>query len=422
MNRDSDRFVTNSFIWVTAFILANLRGTIIWDLLRQGLGLAALPWIEVFIWIALFVLAIRSLARDSLLAEYLGLWKRNWMLALFIGVAFLSLLWSVSFSASLYRSAALLFSSLIGAYLGTRSSLEELLDILFRFGTILLIVCFALAMFIPFMGTMDWAPYNGAWRGVFWHKNQFGSILALFILGFLISGLDKIGRKDGRATLYFAFYFFGLLVMFFSKSVAGYFLCILMSFCTLLVFFWLKIRHRLTAVHYYGTLGLGILLASVLFFNLDFILGLFNRDTSLTGRIPMWGYLVKVVFAESPWIGHGFGALWSMRSFRLATQQAVGWQFPVAIADNGFLDILLHVGVIGFIPFFGVLMVAFARSAKLAFRDYSLISFFPLLLMVYAVVANISFSLFLETETFIWLIIVASLFVVTRQIQSATTS
>jgi O-antigen ligase len=96
-------------------------------------------------------------------------------------------------------------------------------------------------------------------------------------------------------------------------------------------------------------------------------------------------------------------------------QHVVGWGFPVVIADNGFLDILLHVGILGFIPFLGVLIVAFVRSGKFAFRNPSLINFFPLLLMVYAVIANISFSLFLETETFIWLVIVASLFVVTRQ-------
>ncbi|MBN2118079.1 MAG: O-antigen ligase family protein [Anaerolineales bacterium] len=350
-------------------------------------------------------------------ANYLRLWQQNWLLILFIVIAFLSLFWSVAFSASLYRSAALLFSSLIGAYIGMRYSLKGLLDILSRFGIFLLLVCFALALFYPAAGAMDWAPYNGAWRGVFWHKNQFGSIAALFTLVFAIGALNGIGKKDGRPTMYFAFYLFSAVVIYFSKSVAGYALCMIVSFCTLLAFLWLKIRHRLTPVHYYSALGLGILAAAVVWFNLDFILGLFNRDTSLTGRIPMWGHLLRDVIAKSPWIGHGFGALWYVGSFQVSMQQAVGWGFPIVIADNGFLDILLHVGLLGLIPFLGILVVMFIRSIKLVSQYRSLINFFPLVLMIFAIAANISFSLFLETETFIWLVMVASLFVVTRELQ-----
>src|SRR5574341_1392306 len=108
VNKDSNRLDTNSLIWVTAFILANLRGTVIWDVLKQGFRLTALPWIEVFVWVVLFVMTVRSLVKDNLIADYVLLWRQNWILILFITVAFLSLFWSVSFSASLYRSAALM--------------------------------------------------------------------------------------------------------------------------------------------------------------------------------------------------------------------------------------------------------------------------------------------------------------------------
>lgn len=420
MSRDTDRPEINSLIWATAFILANLRGTFIWDVLKQGFRLTSLPWIEVFVWVVLFVLAVRSLVQDNLFTDYVLLWKRNWILVIFIAVAFLSLFWSVSFSASLYRSAALLFSSLIGAYIGLRYSTTGLLNILFRFGSILLIVCFALAVFLPVAGAMIWEPYNGAWRGVFWHKNQLGSVSALFSLAFLVIALDEFGKKDGRPLLYTAFYLFSLVVIYFSKSVAGYLLFIIMSFLVILAFVWLKTHHRLRAIHYYGIVGFGILVLAVIFLNLDFIFGVFNRDTSLTGRLPLWDYLIRDVYARKPWLGYGFGAIWSFASFRIAAQQTLGWGFPVAIADNGFLDILLHVGLIGFIPFLGVLIVSVVRSLKYALHRSSLSAFLPLLIMIFAFFANVSFSLFLETETFIWLVIVAVLFMVTKQSQPAT--
>lgn len=415
MSDKAIRFRVETFIWVTAFILSNFRGTVFWDLLKQGFQLTALPQIEIFVWIVLFVMAVRSLVQENLVAGYVLLWKQNWILVIFIVVALLSIFWSVSFSASLYRSAALLFSSLIGAYIGLRYSITGLLNILFRFGTLLLIVCFTLAVFLPIFGAMIWEPYHGAWRGVFWHKNHLGSISVIFSLVFLIFALDEIGKIDGKPLLYIAFYLFSLVVIFFSRSAAGYILFTLMSFFVAVAFVWLKTHQHLRTVHYYGVLSFVILVMTVVFLNLEFVLGLFNRDTSLTGRIPLWNYLIHDILAQSLWFGYGFGAIWSIASFRIATQQVLGWGFPVAIADNGFLDILLHVGLIGFVPFLGVLIISLVRSFKYALHHNSLLAFFPFLIMVFTFFANISFSLFLETEMFVWLIVVAVLFMITKQ-------
>lgn len=403
-----------TFIWVTALILSNFRGTVIWDILKQGLGIDQLPWIEVMLWFVLVLLGVQVLIREGLFADYLQTWKKNVFLVLFIAIALLSLLWTVAFAATVYRAAVLLGSSLIGAYIGTRYSLEGILNILFRFGTILLIVCLAVALFIPLFGTMGWWPYNGAWRGIFWHKNQFGSIVALFNLVFLLGALNELPKKNSRFITYLVFYVFSVVLIYLSKSVAGYLLCISLTGLSLLAFLWLNVRHRLGKNHYYGLLGLGLLSVLVFLLNMDFIFGLFNRDTSLTGRLPMWSYLLNDVVTNSPWVGHGFGALWSQSAFRIQVQHAVGWEFPVAIGDNGFLDILLHVGAIGLTAFLGVLGTLFIRAGKLIRLQPSIISFFPLLLAIFAVLANITFSLFLETEAFLWLVMIAALFVTTE--------
>lgn len=60
---------------------------------------------------------------------------------------------------------------------------------------------------------------------------------------------------------------------------------------------------------------------------------------------------------------------------------------------NGFLDILLHVGLVGFV-------VASAVS-------------FPLLIVLYACIANIAFSLFAETELLVWFLVVVVLLMTT---------
>ena len=198
VSQHSNKFQSLTLIWALAFSLANFRGTWIWTLLKQGLQITALPWVEVLIWILLGVLTIQSLRQGNLVAQYLSAWKNNWILLPFLVLCIFSLLWTISIEATLYKVAVLLFSSLVGAYIGFRYSRVGLLDILFRFGSMVLIICFLFAMFLPVLGAMDYAPYDGAWRGVFWHKNQFGPLAALFSMVFLIRALSTISRKEGK--------------------------------------------------------------------------------------------------------------------------------------------------------------------------------------------------------------------------------
>jgi O-antigen ligase len=110
-------------------------------------------------------------------------------------------------------------------------------------------------------------------------------------------------------------------------------------------------------------------------------------------------------------LGYGYGAIWSISAFRFGLGQSVGWRFPVLIGDNGFVDILLSIGIVGLIPFLGVFIQTWVRSIKHAINYRTQINFFPVLIMVFALMANISYSLFLETESFVWLLMITVLFI-----------
>jgi hypothetical protein len=87
----------------------------------------------------------------------------------------------------------------------------------------------------------------------------------------------------------------------------------------------------------------------------------------------------------------------------------VGWTSQPLIADNGFLDILLHLGIVGLIVLFGILMMAAVQSFRYAITRKTLADFFPLLFLCYVLIANLPFSMIAETEVFIWLLIVTVL-------------
>ena len=184
---------------------------------------------------------------------------------------------------------------------------------------------------------------------------------------------------------------------------------------------WIQLESRLRRLHYIMILVGGVLVAILVLSNLDVIFGLFGRDTSMTGRTSLWSHLIGLA-ARRPWLGHGFGAVWTLDSFREQIRQLVGWTSQPLIADNGLLDIYLHLGMTGLVIFSCVLLVATVRSLLSGVREKTLTGFFPLMVMVYAFFANSTFSLFAETEVFLWFLIIAGLFMATPSVQKAITS
>jgi len=392
-------------------VLAVLRATFLpgFDV-SMPIPLQVAFW-EIPFWILAVALMGVSLWQEGLFPSFLKRWRRNPFLILFILFASASIGWSVLPWISVYRTIVLVCASLAGAYLGTRYDSNRQAGILAWVGAILLLASVEAAIFFPSIGRMFSIPYNGAWRGIFWHKNYLGIILALFNAIFLlrlVSGFQARRRESAQdAFLYLA----SLVVIFLADSASGYIVTIVLHACVTCAAAWLKVRQRMHPVHYYVLLAIFVAAVVLILGNLNFVFGLFNRSSTLTGRVPLWNYLLTDVVSQRPWLGYGFGAYWNLYQFRLAAQQAVGWGYPVAIADNGFIDILLHLGIPGMVLFLGAFLAGLVRVVRHALRLRTLESFLPLIVLIFAVFANLSFSLFLESDALLWVLMVAVFFV-----------
>ena len=404
---------TDIGILIVAMFLAPLRGSIFWPLYPKTSTLFSAGWIEILLWVFLTALILRVLKIDGLLIKFKNRWRKEVFLLLFLGFSFLSLSWSISFTDSLYRFLILLFSSFAGAYIGFRYGVRGLINILFWVGAVVIILSFTFAIFLPDIVIFYGHPYYGSLHGVYWNRNLAGAIIALMNIVFFIRILAGFPQTS-KIVLDIIFYIASLAFVFLAKSAAGYLLFILLHALVILIVLWLYLRPRLKAVHYYALLILMIISVVTIFSNLDFLFGLLNRKPNLTGRVPMWNILINDVIFHSPWIGYGFGAIWTIESFRVGMQNAAGWPYPILIGDNGFIDILLHLGLIGIIPFLFLWGSVWARSFQYAFKKLSLLDFSPLVFMFFTLMANISFSLFLEVESFIWMILIALLFALSR--------
>ena len=142
---------------------------------------------------------------------------QNIPMILLTALAFLSCLWSISPELSARRSVALLGTTIVGFYLGTKCSIQELLKLILW----TLVSCAVLSIFVVlFLPDIGMQYYEGGyvWRGIYGHKNHFGRIM---LFGVLVSFILSIQKKTHLRAwlLLLSALFTGLL--FTSKSTTA---------------------------------------------------------------------------------------------------------------------------------------------------------------------------------------------------------
>lgn len=349
--------------------------------------------------------------KNGIWADFLAAWRKNWLLAVFVAVALSSLLWTVYFPASLYKLVFLIFATLVGSYISIRYKLEGVVKVLTWIAGLSVIFSWVVVLFFP-IGTMYNEPYTGSWRGMFWHRNHMGNLTAFFNMIFLFRLLSDSVSKFHWKIIYAVFYVLSGVLVFGSRSATGVILFFILNFATLLAWAWLKWHKRLQRWHYHAAAALMALGVLVFMINLEFFFGLLGRSANMTGRVPLWQDLFLNVWLKMPILGSGYGALWMQESFRELMADRLGWRlFPVFFADNGFLDILLNLGLIGFIPFGAMFVASGVRVFRSGIASRSWMGLFPVLSILYIIIGNLTYSFLLEVDQFVWMLLVIMMFV-----------
>jgi exopolysaccharide production protein ExoQ len=413
VDRSLARASYDASIVFVAFVLANLRALVTYRRYPDPSVLVGHAWIEIALWFVTALAVASIVRRDGLVAEYVSLWRRNWLLGLFVLLVLASALWSIAPLVTLFRALELLLATLIASYIGMRYGPDKMLRSLAWFGVVVLVASIGVVLALPSIAQRYAGRSYLAWRGVFWNKNHLGSIVALINIVYCCRAISAFGHRDKALWRYGFLYGLSLAVLYFAHSVTGYVVAVGLHVFVLSVWLWIRAAPRLSARYYYAAVGVAVAALIATASNLGLVFAVLDRSSNLSGRVDLWDFLVRDVIPRRLWWGHGFGAIWFVESFRVAAQHRVGWETQVVIADNGFLDLLLHVGIVGLSILLGVLIIASIRSLRFALAHKTLTDSFPLLLIVYAWIANIAFSLLAEREVFVWFLIVVVLFMTT---------
>lgn len=341
---------------------------------------------------------------------------RNPFLLVFLLLILLSAFWSETRDYTLKASFAFLLITIVSAYIGKRYSFEKL-DKILRWNLALNAILSAYyALLVPSVGIN---ATKNSWQGINSHANPFAALMALSSALWLFETLNNPKRRwlSGGVSLL-------SLYALQSAESAGAKVNFLALISLLLVSRFLKrLSFHWAMFMIVLFLVVGISLSLVITENLEAIVvdGL-GKDLTLTGRTPLWEYLIVEKITLRPWLGYGFHGFWqpwrgsdnpaaNALDGKLWMPSGDGYWTPPH-AHNGFMEIILELGWVGFFIFaLSFIITLFAVVQCLVRKEpgYKAIdSILPLILFMYIIFPNLTISRLTEpTEIWCFYVIIA---------------
>ena len=366
--------------------------------------------VQSILFLILSAISIWLMYKEDFLFTFIHSLRKNWVVIPFLVFSLISIFWSIGKESSIFRWIIFLSTFILGGYFSLKYSKREIIKIVSVFNIMLLGLSTFFILTLPSLSIMHYFPYEGTWQGIFWHKNHMGLIVSLMNIIFLLQVIDSLNKKKQYQVIWGFLYIASLLFLYKTGAVGAYLTTIGVHGVFLALFLWMKFRHLLNKKHYIILIIVLLVFALIVFKNLDTIFGIFGRTSSLTGRIPMWKALYENYFTKRPYFGYGFNAFWYYYPHRSTMQSLTGWGNPPVISDNGFFDILINTGIVGFVLFCVFYLGLWYRSIKILRTASNVLDLFPVTFMAFTFIANLSFSLIFETEAYIMLLMMMLLF------------
>ncbi|HEY8291361.1 MAG TPA: glycosyltransferase, partial [Thermomicrobiales bacterium] len=318
--------------------------------------------------------------------------KLIWLLP---ALALVSVTWSGAPTISFRRAVALLGSTIFGFYLGTRYSRADLLRLFLAVSVIATILTLLTVVALPAYAIDD----SGAWQGVFGQKNHLGRFMALSaVLWLLYAASFRRHRFLAGLSVVSV-----ILVLLSHSATSVALLFILVS--VLLLIRLVRIRSKAVAPILALVVVVGGYLAMIVASNPGRATALLGRDSSLTGRTQLWS-LVWQMIQTHRWHGYGYGGFWlGFDGPSASIWSVVNWNPPSA--HDGFLDLMLDLGIAGVVIFVPAMLIAIRYAVALARRDRTLDAAFPLIFLVFYLLSNLTESYLVAYNTESWVLFVA---------------
>jgi exopolysaccharide production protein ExoQ len=288
------------------------------------------------------------------LSNGLRVWKMSPLFTAIALLAVLSILWSqfpvrsVAFSLN----AVLCIFFALCFYL--RFPAEDQLRLLYWTGFIVVFTSIAMAILLPHYGTQSGVGGQGEWKGIFHTKNVLARACVFLLTPAFFTYSDRRISRLSRAV--YSIFLLAVIVKTDSKTgMIAAAACVM--FCVIIR---LLSRFGRRDALLLVALGVGIATAGTMIVlqNAPLILVALGKDSTLTGRTAIWSGVMASI-TKRPILGYGYGGFWwGTRGEAYNIDSRVGWMVPYS--HNGFLDVWLDLGLVGF----ALVVVTFVKAIR----------------------------------------------------------
>jgi len=316
---------------------------------------------------------------------------RDWALCLFAGLLLASALWSELPAWAFKRAAVMVQTTWFGLYLASRFSIEEQLRAL-SWVLVLSLAVFAASALLDPAGAFATPGYEAAFRGPLAHKNEVARLMALAIPALLLR-VRGVPHQRGLMGLALAM---AALFLVLAQSLGGTLVAAMLG-------------SVVVAQRWVRPLGVGALLLPTLVVAvgsaaaigglLDGVLTALGKDPTLTGRTEIWEQTMRLL-SERPLLGHSMASFW-----QLDIVERTGMWF--SNAHNGYLQLLIDLGLVGLVTFGFQLLTTLVRSLRWAqLRDPA--ALWPYCVAAFMLVYNVFEVSVVEENSIVWVLYVSA--------------
>ena len=316
----------------------------------------------------------------------------------FLTLACFSVFWSslpdVTFRSAVYALGTTLF----GIYLASRYSLKEQLGhITWTLGFIMLLsLVFVIAL--PHYGIMG-GVHEGAVRGVYLHKNVFSPMIVLATTVFFLQAFESGENSKISWGMFILTVAFGIMS---RSSTALGLMIVMLSICIAFRVFRWRYEALISSILIISIVGGAAVVWLVQFGGLDLIFESLGKDATLSSRTKIWGYVWESI-ERQPILGYGLSGFWNgLNGPSAYIERAM--RVHVSYAHNGFLDFCLSFGFVGFSLFISNFILVTGKALSLLRRSNTVIGFWPLVLMTYFVMTNLTEGTLYNLNSFAWVL------------------
>ncbi len=329
----------------------------------------------------------------------------NWIIFTLFAYSFISIIWSLAPLMVVKSSVHFLGMIFLAAVMGQLLNEDGALFIrnLAIFSGIMAAASIFIVVFYPKLGIFF--PEEGVgqirWAGIARQPNTLG---IMCIIGVLSNMLVIMNEKTIFKIIALLSLILVIICLRGSHSVSSIliFLFLVLGFISLKIFFYeTKLATKLILIFIYvvGCIVLMLALYSVYphYFDYTNILKYFGRDASMTGRTQLWDMAFKAFHAKVlfGWSFDNLGSLFQVGAFK---HKLIYGQF-----HNGYLDLLVRGGIIGFI--LTGLFILYTIVVTLKSDPKDMVFFFKILCVLFILIHNISEASIMRSPSLQWLIL-----------------